>query len=87
MTLAMIREEMAKDKPGKWSHNAIFEYVEVALDYDLPLAEFVGLDVKQRAYMIARKRAKGTMEAWESYLHEKEMEKERKKSKTKGSRK
>lgn len=71
--------QLTEKKPGKWLHSKIFEDVEVAHDEGLSLSSFQTLRENDRAFMIARKRAKGTMEAWEAWLAEQEhRERERK---------
>lgn len=77
---------MAKKSPGKWRHNRIFEDVDVALDHHLSPSQFWGTAEQDRAYMIAHKRAKGTMEAYEAHLHEIDMQKQQAKAKTKGGK-
>lgn len=83
-----MREEMEQEKPNRWRHSPLFEDVEVALEYDLILSDYWLLPERDRAYMIARKRTKGTMEAWENHLQVKKMEQEKAKSKppSKGKR-
>lgn len=70
---------MSKKSPGKWRHNRIFEDVDVALEHNLAPSTFWLTEEQDRAYMIARKRAKGTMEAYETHLQEIEMAKNAKK--------
>lgn len=74
---------MRERKPGKWTHSKVFEDVEVAHDEGVGISTFWNLSENDRAYMIARRRAKGTMEAWEMYLQEERAKAESRKSKPK----
>lgn len=86
MTLTDIRTELQEKKPGKWHHNKIFEDVEVAFDNHLRPSVFWLAEENDKAFMVARKRAKGTMEAWEHHLNEIELVKNAPKGKGKGKK-
>lgn len=61
---------MSKRKPGKWRHNRVFEDVDVATANQLMPSIFWQASERDRAYLIAHKRTKGTMEAYEAHLGE-----------------
>jgi len=77
-----LKEIRSKLPEGPWRHNSIFEQVDVAADVGFLPSEFWALDDRDKAFLIARARIKGTMRAWEDYLHDKELVR---KSKSKGS--
>lgn len=76
---------MARDNPGKWRHNRVFEDVDVAHEEQLSPTTFWDQVEGDRAYQIARKRAKATMEGYEAYLHQQELDRQQK-AKPKGKR-
>jgi hypothetical protein len=73
-----LREELYKRKPGNWTHSRIFEDVDVAFEEGTKPSVFWDTWKEQdQAFAIARSRAKKTMEAWEMYLQDREMARQR----------
>ena len=72
--MPQLREELAKSNPGKWIHSRIFEDVDVAFEEGTtPDAFWDKWSERDQAFALARSRAKKTMEAWEMYLQDREM--------------
>ncbi len=72
MTLSQIRKILPK---SKWSHTRILEDIGVALDIGMTPNTFWDLDEEDQAYILAYRRAIGTIEAYENYLQEKKAKK------------
>lgn len=70
---------MAERKPGHWQHSRLYEDVDVAFEEGSTPTEFWDQwSSRDQAFAVARSRAKGTMRAWEEYLQERELARQRK---------
>jgi hypothetical protein len=70
-TWLTLEEVRKKIEPGKWSHNRILEEVDAALNLQKMPSEFWQSARQDQAYILAHKRVKSTMTAFEEYLREK----------------
>lgn len=68
LSLNKIREKLPR---GNWRHGNLWEYATVATDNGILLSDFLDLDEEDMANLIAYRRAKSTIEAYEQFLSEK----------------
>lgn len=78
MSLEQIRKELPS---GKWRTSRVYEDVDVAAQHHWAVSHLWALAENDQAFLIARHRAKATMEAYENHLFEKEMARKNPKAK------
>lgn len=76
-----MRSQISK---GKWYNSRIFEDVAIAADMKMPVSEFWDWSEDDQAFVIAYYRIKATMQAYEEFLHDREMTRNQKAKKSQG---
>lgn len=79
-----MRSQISK---GKWYNSRLFEDVAISADMHVPVSELWGWSEDDQAFIIAFYRVKATMQAYEQFLHDREMTRNQKSKKQGGSQK
>lgn len=63
-------DDIRKDLPrGKWLHSRVFEEVDSAVELQMTPTAFWLLDRNDQALLLARRRVRATIEAYEDHLN------------------
>lgn len=81
--LWMNLEQIRKLLPSTpWRHSRVYEDATIAADMGMPLSHFWLWSEMDRAYAIARRRVASAIAAYDALLHEKEMKRQQRQSRS-----
>lgn len=79
-----MREQISK---GKWYNSRVFEDVVISAEMGIPVSSLWEWSEDDQAFIIAFYRVKATMQAYEQFLHDREMSRNQKSKKNQGGNK